>query len=250
MYLKNKKQNRKICGYYPHKMLNEHYGLEIKKWFNVELPKQPCWITLVLLYYYVLKKIFNINKVDQNMRICEDEKKPIIYSFKQNLKYYDSSWNIVFNIIPSTLSSRNLSVLQQIQNSNSVFVHIRRGDYLSEKYKNKYEGTCTKEYYKKAIDLITEKMQKVRFFCFSDDIEWVKSNLKIHAVYIDWNKGTDSPIDMFLMSNCKGGIIANSTFSYWAAMLAKDINIVTYPQKWENSNLGAPDIFPNNWIGL
>lgn len=61
----------------------------------------------------------------------------------------------------------------------------------------------------------------VKFICFSDDIGWVKQNLELgkDAVFVDWNNGTDSPLDMYLMSQCKYGIIANSTFSYWGARL-------------------------------
>lgn len=54
---------------------------------------------------------------------------------------------------------------------------------------------------------------------------------------------------MFLMSKCKGNILANSSFSYWGAMLNENDNkIVIYPQKW--NNISTPDIFPQNWIGL
>jgi hypothetical protein len=55
-------------------------------------------------------------------------------------------------------------------------------------------------------------------------------------------------MDMFLMSNCKGAILANSSFSYWGAMLNKVNPFVVYPAKWFNKH--TPDIFPSNWLGI
>lgn len=249
-YIKKKYPNHRVYGYYPSKMMNEHYGLEIDKWFDVSLPKQTWWTRLIILYFYLLKKVMRINCVDVDMRVCTDEKKTILFAFKQNKKYYDFSYNIKFNIDIESLARKNREVLDIIETTNSVFIHIRKGDYLSEKYKNKYEGTCPIDYYAKSINLIRAKVANPHFFCFSDDINWAKKNLNIKAVYIDWNKGENSPIDMFLMSNCKYAIIANSTFSYWAAVLGRRKIITIYPLKWENSKLGTPDLFPSDWVGF
>ena len=68
------------------------------------------------------------------------------------------------------------------------------------------------------------------------------------SIFVDWNKGENSPLDMYLMSQCNGAIIANSTFSYWGAILGKEIARVYYPIKWINSPRGVPDIFFDNWI--
>ena len=68
------------------------------------------------------------------------------------------------------------------------------------------------------------------------------------SIFVDWNKGENSPLDMYLMSQCNGAIIANSTFSYWGAILGKEKARVYYPIKWINSPRGVPDIFFDNWI--
>ena len=68
-------------------------------------------------------------------------------------------------------------------------------------------------------------------------------------IYVDNNTGIDSYMDMYLMSRCKTNIIANSSFSYWGAMLnINNPHLVLYPRKWSNSK--TPNIFPQNWIGL
>ena len=87
------------------------------------------------------------------------------------------------------------------------------------------------------------------FFVFSDDIDWAKSIINVpNVTFVNNNKGKDSYIDMFLMSLCHHNIIANSTFSYWAARLNKKTNMVIYPSKWYNTF--TPDIFPESWCGI
>ena len=70
--------------------------------------------------------------------------------------------------------------------------------------------------------------------------------------YIDWNVGERSFLDMYLMSKAKANIIANSTFSYWAAYLNENNAIVIYPKEWYNKNCTekSPAIFYENWIAI
>lgn len=68
-------------------------------------------------------------------------------------------------------------------------------------------------------------------------------------MYVDWNTGHDSYLDMYLMAHCKAGILANSTFSYWAARLCQRKEIV-YPAQWIHASYGIPDMFEDHWIGI
>lgn len=122
------------------------------------------------------------------------------------------------------MSEKNQSLLKDIQNSNSVGVHIRRGDYMTKQNLVIFGNICTQKYYHDAIRIITEKVNDAVFYVFSDDISWVQTHLDIpNAVYVNWNTGESSIYDMYLMSSCKYNIIANSTFSYWAARLNKKL---------------------------
>lgn len=249
-YLKKKYANERIYGYYPRKMLNEHYGLEINKWFDVDIPHSSFFSKFILGYYYILHKVLHKNCIDLDMRQCRDEKKRVIMAFKQNRKYYRADYNLSFSVNEEELSDENKKYLNLIRETNSVFIHVRKGDYLSEKYKAKYYGTCSGEYYEEAVNYIKNNVENPHFFCFTDTIDWVKKNLKLDADFVSCNDGENSPLDMFLMSNCKYAIIANSTFSYWGALLGQRKEIIIYPLKWENSIQGRPDIIPENWIGF
>lgn len=248
-YIFKKYRDSAIYGYYPKKLLSEHYGLEIEKWFDVNLPQSPWWIIFPLFYFFCKKRLLGIDDVEKNVRLCDDETKTVFFAFKQTSLYIgDTIFN--FKIKVSELSENNKRVYNEIVSSNSVFIHFRKGDYLSERYRKKYEGTCPIEYYSQAVNLMKTQISNPVFYIFSDDIGWVKKHIDINGTFINWNVGENSPIDLFLMSNCKYAIMANSTFSFWGAKLGVKKQIVTYPLKWENSRSGIPNLFDNDWIGI
>ena len=165
----------------------------------------------------------------------------------QDKKYFlDSVGKMKFRDFD--LDEINKALLNSIQNCQSVFIHFRRGDYMAPEHILEYGGICTADYYKKAITIIQERFDYPKFFVFSNDLHWVMENMDIpNCVYVDGNTGANSFIDMFLMSYCDAAILANSSFSYWGAMLNQK-KIVVYPQKWFNSH--TPNIFLDEWIGL
>ena len=83
-------------------------------------------------------------------------------------------------------------------------------------------------------------------------MQWVKDNLNIpNCIYVDNNKAENSYIDMYLMSICKHNLIANSTFSWWAAWLNKnESKIVVMPQKWILRDYLPTGIFPEEWVKI
>lgn len=113
-------------------------------------------------------------------------------------------------------------------------------------------GICSLDYYHKAIDFIRQRLDNnICFYLFSDDINWVEENLQLeNRCIIDWNQGEDSWQDMYLMSCCRHHIIANSSFSWWAAWLNPNKNkIVLTPNKWFN-HTDAVGIVPKSWIKI
>lgn len=253
LHLKKIFPKQHFYGHYG-KKLTEHYGLEINRWFEVELPKEKWWTFPVVVLFYFYKQCFPKSKhLDLNQKIWQNKDATVFYPFKFNKAYIPQNrgW-LKWNVDETQLSEQNKQALSIIRNDNVCFIHIRRGDYLSPTYKDLFDGCCSIEYYKAAIQRMKDLVPSVKFMCFSDDIEWVKQNLELgnDAVFVDWNKGTDSPLDMYLMSQCRYGIIANSTFSYWGARLGIKKDIIMCPQKWWNDNAGNPNIFPEGWISL
>ena len=146
----------------------------------------------------------------------------------------------------------NKQISDQISGTNSVSIHVRRGDYISNPYTNSYHGTCDLKYYQLAIEIIAQRVTDPYFFVFSDDIEWTKEHLVIDypSQYVDQNNGDKSYEDLRLMSTCKHNIIANSSFSWWGAWLnSYPDKIVVAPEKWfNNSENNTKDLLPPSWI--
>lgn len=135
---------------------------------------------------------------------------------------------------------------------NSVSIHIRRGDYALDTKTNKHHGVCSLDYYQNAIKHINEKVESPTFFIFSDDIEWVKENLKINdAIYVS-NPEIKDYEELILMSTCKHNVIANSSFSWWGAWLNQNPDkIVIAPKQWTaNKTADELDILPKTWIQI
>lgn len=252
-FLKQKFPKTKFYGNYRSKT-KEHFGLELTKWFVVSLPPERWWVLPVCALFYFYKKINPKSKyLDLNQSEYKNKEAIILFPFKFSKAYIPKhkGW-IEWDIKEEDLTDANKTVLKQIRNSNSCFIHIRRGDYLSPQYKSLFSNCCTIEYYSEAIRRIYLKCPETRFFCFSDDITWAQTNIKLkkNTIFVTWNTGVNSPIDMYLMSQCKNGIIANSTFSYWGALLGTKKNYIIYPRKWWNSKQGNPNIFFENWLPL
>jgi len=150
------------------------------------------------------------------------------------------------------LTDQNLMIAKQILSSNSVSLHIRRGDYITNA--DSVHSNCTVDYYTRAMDYFDSKLSNPIYFIFSDDIEWVKKNLKIRNEhkFINHNKGLNSHNDMHLMSLCRHNIIANSSFSWWGAWLNSNREkIVVAPEKWfKYDELSARDIIPSSWVTI
>jgi hypothetical protein len=145
--------------------------------------------------------------------------------------------------------SRNREILSIIQSVNSVCVHVRRGDYvthLSEEF-----GICSMDYYLRAIDHIRERVDKPSFFVFSDEPEWVASHFpRVEGLsIISHNTGNNNPEDMRLMMNCRHFIIANSSFSWWGAWLARfPKKIVIAPRVWFKAYRHGIHRAPDSWL--
>ena len=150
------------------------------------------------------------------------------------------------------LNNRNQRIFDEIKKTNSVSVHVRRGDYVINQQTNKFHGICGPDYYKKAVDIIAKRVGNPVFYFFSDDIGWVKKNLKTNYknVYVDLNIGEQSFVDMQLMSNCRHNILANSSFSWWGAWLNFNPGkIVVAPKKWfQDPSMDTKDLIPSGWI--
>ena len=166
-----------------------------------------------------------------------------LHGYFASFKYFDDIRDVLVEdfSLKNPLSEKSAEALQQIKSSNSVSIHFRRGDFLSNAdVKAQLEGINTDEYYRNAINYVAQNIENPHFFIFSDEIEYLKQNFKIDypITYMDFNPPQRGFEDMYLMSQCKTNILAGvSSFSYWTGYLnnAPD-KIVIIPQNASNED--------------
>lgn len=144
--------------------------------------------------------------------------------------------------------NENKDLAEKISNSQSVSLHIRRGDYVSNKEANQFHGLCDLNYYKRAVSLLKEKDSTIELFVFSDDIAWCKQHL-IFDKTIHYIETQNPHSDLYLMTLCKHNVIANSSFSWWGAWLNNNPqkNVVA-PKNWfANTDVNTSNIIPKSW---
>ena len=171
----------------------------------------------------------------------------------QSEKYFSDISEVIRNdfLIQTNPSQINQKILDSIEECNSVSIHIRRGDYVTNPKTRRIHYICDEEYYRKSINQIHEKVKNPYFFVFSDDIDWAKHNITSESpiIFISHNSGTKSYEDLRLMIHCKHHIIANSSFSWWGAWLGEHKEqLVIAPGRWYNSKkCNYFDRLPSDW---
>lgn len=151
-------------------------------------------------------------------------------------------------LLKEFMPKRKIRISKQLRmflaDSESVSIHVRRGDYV------KLNWSLNSIYYERAINYIKQVYDNPVFLIFSDDLEWVKKNICIDGryIYVNENGMLEDYEELFIMSRCKANIIANSTFSWWAAWLNQNKNkIIIAPQKWK---LERKNMILEGWITI
>lgn len=156
--------------------------------------------------------------------------------YYQSYKYFD-------HIKDELLKDFSFKVPMSLP-KNIVAIHVRRGDYVNQP---QFHPVCDVEYYRKAMEYFPNES----FCVFSDDPEWCKQQEVFKDCFIVEN--STEAYDLQWMSQAKGNIIANSSFSWWGAYLNKNGGTVICPEKWfgvNYSHYNMSDLRPTEWIQL
>lgn len=133
--------------------------------------------------------------------------------------------------------------MNEIKECNSISIHVRRGDYVTLGWQ------LNEQYYIKAINMITLNDMDAKFYVFSDDLNYCKKLISkyyknINVEYVEYESDNRTVEDLILMSHCKQMILANSSYSWWAAYLNKNSNpriICPVYKQWKES------YYPDEW---
>lgn len=161
-------------------------------------------------------------------------------SVKEEVKTTYSHYKIKF-------SDKVRDLAKRMQTQNAVFMHVRRGDYLQ----TDFVDLSLTDYYQNALEFIKKKSKKINLtiYIISDDPEYCQKHFMfLKGENIIFLHGNQDYEDLFLMSNCKYAIIANSSFSWWGAYLS-NAEIVCAPKERLKSRADRPHevLYPKEW---
>jgi hypothetical protein len=156
----------------------------------------------------------------------------------------------VFTLQPHFYSNI-LPLIEEIKQTESVSIHVRKGDYLLHPYSD-YYATLESAYYNNALAALQDNLPQLKLYVFTDDPKWVKENLALPIPYtlISGVQTRSMYEDFQAMLSCKYHIIANSSFSWWTAWLsAREGKKVVAPKEWfKNGPSDTADLIPKSWL--
>lgn len=174
----------------------------------------------------------------------------------QNEKYFADISGIIRRefIVKIPQAGKDKELAELMASCESVSLHIRRGDYVSNAHTNQIHGICDLDYYLRSVEHLTQILNNPHFFIFSDEPERARENLKLPypITLVDHNDADKNYEDLRLMSQCKHNIIANSTFSWWGAWLNHNSEkTVLAPKGWlKGDDYNPRDLIPDKWIKI
>ena len=187
-----------------------------------------------------LYKVFDIE--DTKLKKC------YFYGYWQSEKYFYDYRDIIKDElkVKTPIMEECKKYADDIQKSNSVCLHIRRGDFVKEGM-----IICGPDYYQRGIEYVSSHTENAKFFVFSNDNEWVKKNITLpeNCVFVDI---ADPDYEVLrLMYMCKHFVISNSSFSWWAQYLSDNSEkIVVAPSQWSVVWPNERSRYLDNWVVL
>lgn len=267
-YLEKKLRNRQTTYF----VLNPRSTYELERLFGISYRSNlMCRMIYKLLdkayfsNHIRLKKILRtaLNAVGIRLIVEPITRNYSLSNFTHHpgLTFYRGGWHSELNftsvvtelrrkfIFPPSDDEEFKRISALIIRTQSISLHIRRGDYLDY---SEYQGVCTEEYYERAIEYIRSHVENPVFFVFSDDKEYAINKFSGDDSFriVDFNTGENSWRDMQLMSLCRHHILANSTFSWWGAWLDSAPEKIVLHPIYHMRDVPTRDFYPHNWIGI
>ncbi len=200
-----------------------------------------------------------------------------IEGYWQSEKYFKRHSDLIRQefTLKNPLGAEAAQALQEIRDYKdkgyeTILVHVRRGDYVTNKHSIALLGVLPPEYFSLGVEKICEEIDKrnmengsnsdsnlyagskpKHIFFATEDIDWVKENIKPHINYSFISRsGIYDFEEMIVMSNCDHFVISNSSFSWWAAWLGNSPKkIVVAPKRWiVDPKVNTTDATPEDWF--
>ena len=220
-----------------HKIRRKLCGRRKKAYFEADKRYKPEimeWDDIYLEGYWQTERYFQ--EISDQVKAVFDTDRLLAY-----LEKAEQEWT-------NRMADRSLQeFLRQIGSTESVSVHIRRGDYLLPENQALFGKICTEAYYHTAMEQMNREYPDCTFFLFTNDKEWTrewiagrKGSLEDRCRVVDLPGIEEGSMaadyaEFVLMSRCRHNILANSSFSWWASYLNKNPHKTVFaPDRWLN----------------
>lgn len=249
-----------------------HYGVELEKSFTIQMSKNDHFLinfygmigSLSRESYFkraLIKFFLSLDKLRKKLEPVT----PFTFVEKHELdvyNFYNGFWQNANYLAPIRKQllkdfcfripdNQEIEIISKILTTNSVSIHVRRGDYLKPEFSS-FNVIKDENYFLHAIEYIKSREACPVFFVFSDDLDWCKEKFQgDDFVFVNVNRKEKSYMDMYYMSRCNHNIISNSTFSWWGAWLNQnEKRIVIAPRLWTNDGIEPHSFSPETWVYL
>lgn len=189
-------------------------------------------------------------------RVLDAPADVLLIGYWQSESYFDDiATTIRADVrLPASTDGRYRQLLDEIESSIAVAVHVRRGDYVTVPRTREVHGTLPPSYYTRAVDFVADRVRgQMHAFVFSDDPEWAREQImfELPTTHVGRARWTAAE-ELRLMASCRHHVIANSSFSWWAAWLAEHPGqVVVAPTAWfRDPRLDSSAIVPLRWLRI
>ena len=141
-------------------------------------------------------------------------------------------------------STEYLTLKQQLSGDGFLAIHVRGGDYLK---KNSEYSRLSSAYYISGLSTLSQIQGQLRTLVFTDDLKFAKHLLAKIPDLQFMESNLTAAESMKLMSNAKGIVCANSTFSYWASIMSGESSSIVAPKNWMTNASKPASFFPEDW---
>jgi len=213
----------------------------------------PPLVLRILIKLKVLKQYYHSGrKYDEG--VFNSGSNIHLVGYWQSEKYFMDIKGILVDEIIDKDVVNSYHQFSKLTECNTVALHVRRQDYVNNSETANHHGALDVEYYNNAVDLMNKNVSDPHYIVFTDDVAWAKANIVLNQKTTYWENDSEDKSwhDLILMSSCKHFIIANSSYSWWAAWLAeKEGTMIIAPSRWFNDTPDdARDIVPSRWIRI
>lgn len=225
--------------------------------------KQDCALSSRTFWGKVFRKIFvwvflrNVKTVNLESELNFNNLKLDISGSSRIKGYFQTSFyfnslsvqqqRVIRNFFkPSSWAVEHVNL---VQSENSILIHIRGGDYLQH---SDGLGMLDSSYYFESLTSLAVNAQ-TRVLVVTDDPNYAKSfleKMRIQYTLLVGPSNSSLSDSLFMMANAKKLIIANSSFSFWGALLNQEDAQICFPYPWFKKESFSRTAFPREWIGI